>query len=468
MGESASIVDVLEDLKEKAEAELADLRKAETNAQHNYNMLRQSLEDQKAADEKDMAEETETKATAEGDLALTVKSLANAEETLATAQTTCMTVAADHEATVKARTEELTVLAEALKILQSSTGGAAEKAYSFIQVDTRSSLHTRADLANAEVVNLIKRLADQQHSMALAQLASKINAVLRFGSTSGEDPFVKVRGLIQDLLDRLTAEAASEATEKAYCDEQMAKTEEKKSDLEDTIAKLTAKLDKAVAASATLKEEVKALQAELAELAEQQAKMDKIRAAENADFLEAKTDLELGLQGVRQALTVLRDYYGAAFLQQPPKPEFHKPASGAGGSIIDILELVESDFAKNLAERESAEADAQAAYDKETQQNKILKTMKDQDVKYKTKEFTTLDKELTEMSADRDTSNEELSSVLEFYEKLKDRCIAKPETYEERKRRREAEIAGLKEALKILESETALMQRDTRTGLLRR
>ena len=47
-----SIVDVLEDLKDKAEGELADLRKAETNAQHNYDMLEQSLEDLKAADGK--------------------------------------------------------------------------------------------------------------------------------------------------------------------------------------------------------------------------------------------------------------------------------------------------------------------------------------------------------------------------------------------------------------------------------
>ena len=34
------------------EGELADLRKAETNAQHNYDMLEQSLEDLKAADGK--------------------------------------------------------------------------------------------------------------------------------------------------------------------------------------------------------------------------------------------------------------------------------------------------------------------------------------------------------------------------------------------------------------------------------
>merc|ERR1719478_1359457 len=47
---STNIFDVLEDLKEKAEGELSDLRKAESNAAHNYSMLKQSLEDQLAAD----------------------------------------------------------------------------------------------------------------------------------------------------------------------------------------------------------------------------------------------------------------------------------------------------------------------------------------------------------------------------------------------------------------------------------
>ena len=46
---STSIVYALEDLKGMPEGELADLRKAETSAQHNYDMLEQSLEDQKGA-----------------------------------------------------------------------------------------------------------------------------------------------------------------------------------------------------------------------------------------------------------------------------------------------------------------------------------------------------------------------------------------------------------------------------------
>merc|ERR1712032_1229954 len=84
--------------------------------------------------------------------------------------------------------------------------------------------------------------------------------------------------------------------------------------------------------------------------------------------------------------------------------------------------------------------------------------MKSQDVVYKTKEFKSLDKSVADMTSDRAGKDTELKAVLEYYAKVKDRCIAKPESYEERKARRESEIAGLKEALSILESETAFVQ----------
>merc|ERR1719230_991256 len=79
---SGSIVDVLEDMKEKAEEELSELRKEEASSLHNYEMLKQSLDDQMAADTKDLEEEksdkakaVEDKATAEGDLVVTIKDL---------------------------------------------------------------------------------------------------------------------------------------------------------------------------------------------------------------------------------------------------------------------------------------------------------------------------------------------------------------------------------------------------------
>merc|ERR1719473_767955 len=176
------------------------------------------------------------------------------------------------------------------------------------------------------------------------------------------------------------------------------------------------------------------------------------------------------------ALDVLRDYYGAkeglflqdtdmAFMKQPAAPQKHEKSSGAGGSIISMLEVAEADFAKNLSEEEEEESAAQEEYEKVTQENKVTKMTKEQDVKYKTKEFTSLDKEVAELTADREGSQTELDAVLEYYEKIKDQCIAKPEPYAERKKRREAEIAGLKEALSILEGQAFLQRKTSFRGI---
>jgi chromosome segregation ATPase len=262
------------------------------------------------------------------------------------------------------------------------------------------------------------------------------------------------------MIAKLESEASADATEKAYCDEELSKSTAKKSDLDDEIAKLSTKIDQASSASATLKSEVKELQAELATMEKEQADSTKWRADEHAEYLVSKADLEAGVAGVRKALDVLRSYYGgAAFVQQPAPPAKFEKATGAGESIIGILEVCESDFATDLAKVETAEADSQSTYDAATQEYKITKAQKDQDEKYKTQEFTTLDKTVSELSSDRDTAGTELAAVEEYLAKLKDRCIAKPESYAERKARRDAEITGLKEALSVLENETALVQR---------
>merc|ERR1719409_1059747 len=99
------------------------------------------------------------------------------------------------------------------------------------------------------------------------------------------------------------------------------------------------------------------------------------------------------------------------------------------------------------------ESNAAAEYEKGTQENKITKATKEQDVKYKTKEAKGLDKSVAEWTSDKDGLSTELDAVLEYQEKINKQCIAEPESYEERKAAREAEIKGLKEALEILASE---------------
>jgi len=67
---------------------------------------------------------------------------------------------------------------------------------------------------------------------------------LKYGASSGEDLFGKIKGMIADMITKLEQEAQAEAEEKAYCDEEMAKTEAKKEELTTDIERLTTKLDK--------------------------------------------------------------------------------------------------------------------------------------------------------------------------------------------------------------------------------
>merc|ERR1719198_1118608 len=166
--------------------------------------------------------------------------------------------------------------------------------------------------------------------------------------------------------------------------------------------------------------------------------------------------MEEGLQGVKLALKTLKDYYGGA--------SDHGAATGAGEGIIGLLEVIESDMTKTLTEVEAAEKSSAAEYDRQTKENELLKTTVDQDVKYKSKEKKELEEQVSEETSDRSSVEAELSAVLEYLKQVEARCIAKPMTYEEVVARREAEIAGLKEALEILNGEAVQAENEKRSA----
>merc|ERR1712161_75269 len=121
-------------------------------------------------------------------------------------------------------------------------------------------------------------------------------------------------------------------------------------------------------------------------------------------------------------------------------------------------EVVEADFTKSLAQSTADEQSAAASYVSTTKENEIDRTAKEQAVKYKTQESKALDKTSAELTSDRTGVQAELDAVSEYLSKIEEQCIAKAETFAARAARFASEIAGLKEALQILESETALVQ----------
>jgi len=451
--QSGGVMDTMNKLLEEAQAQLDAARNKETASIQAFQMLKQGLEDEIKFANKEMDEakqsksaSSEKKATAEGDLDVTSKDLAEDIKTLQELHHNCMTKASDFEAETKSRGEELKALATAKKIIKETTGGASDQSYG---LDQESFLQMPEGESRA--VKFVRQLAKHQKSSALAQLASRMASTIRFSSGNQADIFAKVKALIRDMVEKLEAEAEADATKKAYCDKELAETNQKKDDKTAEIEKLSAKIESSKSKSAKLKEEVATLQKELAALVREQAEMDKIRAEEKAAFDVNSAEMEQGLNGIKMALKVLNDYYAKA-------DKAHDSSDGASTGIIGLLEVCESDFSKGLAEMKASEESSIGAYEQETNENAIEKVTKEQDAKYKTKESAGLDKSVSELSSDKDGVTTELSAVLEYLKKIEEECIAKPETYEERTARREAEISGLKEALTILNEETAFVQ----------
>merc|ERR1719230_2139077 len=286
-------------------------RAKETEALNNFAMLKQSLTDAIKFGTKDkdkaqanLAASGEAKAKAEGDLSVTTKDLNADIASLSELHRECMQKAQDFEAETKGRNEELKALAEAKKVIVENTGGAESQSYGFIQF-SRTQLTTSQGLAQYEAVRFVRDLARKEGSHSLAQLAMHMENSLH----GSGDVFAKIKGLISDMINKLEEEASADADKKSYCDKELAESNAKNADKTAEIEKISTKIDEMTARSAQLKEEVAALQKELAEIASAQTEMDKVREEENTLYVKNKAEMEQGLEGIKMALKVLRDYY---------------------------------------------------------------------------------------------------------------------------------------------------------------
>merc|ERR1719484_219764 len=262
---SGGILSVLEDMLEKAKAELATAQKAEMNAAFDFKMLKQKIEDAVAFGEKTLGETKsakaaaeEAKATATGELETASKNLSDDETHLKDLQQECMTASEEDTESKKSRAEELEALATAKKILEEKTGAAADRAYSFLQIGTVSKAGTKTKTKEVKqhVLDLLQSLAQKSDDKQLSLLAQRIQSAAMLG----EDPFAKIKGLISEMIEKLEAEAAKEAAHKAFCDKEMSETKAKKEDKETELDDLSTKIDKATSKIAKLKEEIATLE----------------------------------------------------------------------------------------------------------------------------------------------------------------------------------------------------------------
>jgi len=276
-----------------------------------------------------------------------------------------------------------------------------------------------------------------------------------------DDPFKKVKKMIQDLIYRLMEEANSEATQKGWCDEELATNEQTRKAKSKEVDTLTSEIDALGAEIAKLTEDITELSADVAKIDKAMAEASELREEEKIKNTQTIKDAQDAQTAVAQALTVLKEFYAkaaeaTALLQkgkQAPPPIFEEPykgMQGENGGVVGMLEVIESDFARLESETKAAEAAAQREYDEFMHDSEMVKTAKEKDIEHKTVKKQDDEEALVTKKDDLESAKKELTAAMAYYDKLKPSCVDSGVSYEERVAQRKAEIESLQEALKIL------------------
>jgi predicted nucleic acid-binding Zn-ribbon protein len=455
---SGGIVAAIESLQGQAQDTLADLRSKETSAQQMYESLEGQIklevkhsQDKIAAATSAKAAATEALAKAQGDLAEATKTKEADEAYAATLKSECESKAAEWDSRQTSAKEEMQVIEKAKQILTSGV-----KAFLQVRAKTTTRKYDffvdveeqgKSAVQRKQLVSILGKLAAKHHSFALTQMASMARS----------DPFTKVKNLIEEMVSKLINEANEDATHEAFCQEATSKSTSSQMEKQTQVDQYNSRIDLVSTTITELIQNVKTLEAEVANIDQAQAEATEQRASEHEDYVSASTDFKDSAQAVSKAIEVLRNFYGGALLQVATKissmkagPDFGSAKGDTSHTIIAVLEMAQEDFTKLLAEAEATEDEAASSYAKLSDENKVSKATKLADVKGMQSEITSLKVQLEHSKEDYASVDEELKAVTAYLEKLRPQCESQAKSFAERKAAREAEITGLKQALEII------------------
>jgi len=359
-----------------------------------------------------------------------------------------------------------------------------EEAISFIQLLNKKP---KTALLRTKVITYLSHQAESLNSKVLSTLLIKMKDT--------PSPFAKVKQMISDLITRLEEEAAAEADQKAWCDENMATATSDRDTAQMEIEKLNALMAEKNALKDSLAEDITTLSQEISDLTKGLNEETVLREAEKDENDKTLAESQAGQAAVEGAIEVLNAFYnpGAFIQQKKQKPSntaegydrFVAEGAGSDGktvddmapgqgemgeyggkkdasnSIIGLLEVIKSDFENTISKTTTDEEAAVAAYEdfkSETETSIGDKgTLKDT----KTDDKTTAELDIVQAEADLKLQKEDLDNALDELVKLKPVCVDSGMSWEERTARREQEVESLKNALKILqETDFGFMQKN--------
>jgi len=290
--------------------------------------------------------------------------------------------------------------------------------------------------------------------------------LLKISQAIRDDPFAKVKKLIQELIERLLAEAAEEASHKGWCDKEMALAKQLRDTKADSVKELNGALAKNEARRDKLTEQIEKLKIEKEDLEFTLADNTEMRAEEKEENAETIKDSKEAAEAVTEAIDVLKKFYASAKNAQSlvqvrasssaleiPDAGFgdkYEVAQGGPESVIGMLEVVRDDFVKQGENAKKAEEQAEADFKEFETTSKASSAEKEVVLKAKedalNETTTAIQNEKEKLEGDSAAMNKALEELISLHSA----CVDDGESAEEKKANREAEIDALQQALCIL------------------
>jgi len=282
-------------------------------------------------------------------------------------------------------------------------------------------------------------------------------------TVAAQDPMENVKNLLTDLIAKLEKEAKEAADLHAFCSAEKKKTKASMTKKTAEIEKLSTRIEKAEATKAEQEELIATSSEDIAATEKVNAEATALRNEQHTNFVKIDTDFSGAAEAVDDAIDALKEYSGGAALIQirskdessdSAPPSFGGAKSDSAGGIMGILETMGEEFRKTVKENAAEERENVKAFEKLMQENKVVIATKEAEIKGAESQLKSLAVTLKDNAADLKMANKEKDAIEEYIAKLKPQCEGRVVPYEERKAKRDAEIAGLKEGLAILEEES--------------
>merc|ERR1719331_1214235 len=266
------------------------------------------------------------------------------------------------------------------------------------------------------------------------------------------------------MIEKLMDQANDEADHNAWCTSELGSNKKTRDTKSDGVDQLTSEKDILSAEIAKLEEEISQLTTAIAEINKAVAEATVNRQEEKATNEQTIADAKEARAAVAHATAVLKEFYRKAavataltqYEAEPKKNPFQKAYKGMGGEsggIVGMLEVIESDFARLQMDTETAEETSETEFRRFSDASDTDKEAKTKMMKDRSKIRNSKKNTLAETVKGLKAMQEELDSALAYYDKLKPSCVDAGVDYNERVARREAEIQGLEESLRVLEGQ---------------